>query len=58
MTIEQIREGRAILTRPEETVFSVARLLGVSCSTIYKYVPEFGKQLAAGEDRPMPDVTE
>ncbi|WP_280413442.1 hypothetical protein [Nocardia asiatica] len=27
----------------------VARLLGVSRSTIYKYVLELGKQLAAGE---------
>ncbi|WP_324197995.1 helix-turn-helix domain-containing protein [Nocardia beijingensis] len=58
MTAEQIRQARAILTRPEETVSSVARLLGVSRSTIYKYVPELGKQLAAGEDRPMPDVAE
>ncbi|MBW0270077.1 DNA invertase [Nocardia sp. MH4] len=40
MTEEQIRQARAILTRPEETVSSVARLLGVSRSTIYKYVPE------------------
>ncbi|WP_435592628.1 helix-turn-helix domain-containing protein [Nocardia sp. bgisy118] len=34
---------------------SIARLLGVSRSTLYKYVPELGKQLAAGEDRQMPD---
>jgi DNA invertase Pin-like site-specific DNA recombinase len=40
MTTEQIRQARAILTRPEETVSSVARLLGVSRSTIYKYLPE------------------
>ncbi|MEV4208188.1 recombinase family protein [Nocardia salmonicida] len=40
MTEEQIRQARAILTRPEETVSSVARLLGVSRSTIYKYAPE------------------
>ncbi|WP_325098361.1 recombinase family protein [Nocardia gipuzkoensis] len=40
MTAEQIRQARAILTRPEETVSSVARLLGVSRSTIYKYLPE------------------
>jgi DNA invertase Pin-like site-specific DNA recombinase len=41
MTAEQIRQARAILTQPEETVSSVARLLGVSRSTIYKYLPEF-----------------
>ncbi|WP_243655147.1 recombinase family protein [Nocardia alba] len=42
MTAEQIRQARATLTRPEETVSSVARLLGVSRSTIYKYLPEIG----------------
>ncbi|MFI0420727.1 recombinase family protein [Spongiactinospora sp. 9N601] len=40
MTAEQIRHARDLLTRPENTVSSVARLLGVSRSTIYKYVPE------------------
>jgi DNA invertase Pin-like site-specific DNA recombinase len=40
MTAEQIRQARAILTRPEETVSSVARLLGVSRSTIYNYLPQ------------------
>ncbi|WP_214323039.1 helix-turn-helix domain-containing protein [Nonomuraea sediminis] len=29
-----------MLTRPENTVSSIARLLGVSRSTIYRYVPE------------------
>nr|WP_243655176.1 recombinase family protein [Nocardia alba] len=42
MTAEQIRQARAALTRPEETVSSIARLLGVSRSTIYKYLPEVG----------------
>lgn len=40
MTPEQIRHARDLLTRPENTVSSVARLLGVSRSTIYKYVPD------------------
>jgi DNA invertase Pin-like site-specific DNA recombinase len=40
MTPEQIRSARDLLTRPENTVSSIARLLGVSRSTIYKYVPE------------------
>ncbi|WP_067792541.1 helix-turn-helix domain-containing protein [Actinomadura formosensis] len=40
MTEEQIRNARDLLTRPENTVSSIARLLGVSRSTIYKYVPE------------------
>jgi DNA invertase Pin-like site-specific DNA recombinase len=58
MTAEQIRQARAILTRPEETVSSVARLLGVSRSTIYKYVPELGKSdlSPAGEERPLPKI--
>ena len=39
LTSEQIRHARNLLTRPEDTV-SIARLLGVSRATIYKYVPE------------------
>jgi transposase-like protein len=31
-----------LLTRPDESVSSVARLLGVSRTTLYKYVPKFG----------------
>jgi DNA invertase Pin-like site-specific DNA recombinase len=40
MTAEQIRHARDLLTRPDNTVSSIARLLGVSRATIYKYVPE------------------
>lgn len=40
MTPEQIRHARDLLTRPENTVASIARLLGVSRNTIYKYLPE------------------
>ena len=40
MTPEQVRHARALLTEPDTTVASIARLLGVSRSTIYKYVPE------------------
>ncbi len=40
MTAEQIRHARDLLTRPDNTVFSIARPLGVSRATIYKYVPE------------------
>ncbi|MFF3228903.1 helix-turn-helix domain-containing protein [Nocardia suismassiliense] len=50
MAAEQIRQARAIRTRPDETVSSVARLLGVSRSAIYKYVPELG------QDRRSPDA--
>lgn len=40
MTEEQIRHARDLLTRPENTVTSIAEFLGVSRNTIYKYVPE------------------
>jgi DNA invertase Pin-like site-specific DNA recombinase len=40
LTAEQLREVRALLLRPEHTVSSVARTIGVSRSTIYKYLPD------------------
>ena len=48
MTAEQIRHARDLLTRPDNTVSSIARLLGVSRATICKYVPEVttGRQAA------------
>jgi DNA invertase Pin-like site-specific DNA recombinase len=39
LTPEQLREVRALLQRPEHTISSVARAIGVSRSTIYKYLP-------------------
>lgn len=44
MTEEQIRHARSMLADPEASISSIAKLLGVSRTTIYKYVPE----LAAG----------
>lgn len=55
MTPEQIRQAKAILTNPDETVSSVARLLKVSRSTIYKYLPELaedGKAIQAAPAAP------
>nr|WP_280525021.1 helix-turn-helix domain-containing protein [Streptomyces inhibens] len=47
---EQIRHVRDLLARPENTVASIAKLLGVSRNTIYKYVPELkGGRLALTE---------
>jgi DNA invertase Pin-like site-specific DNA recombinase len=40
MTAEQIRQARDLLTLPANNISSIARLLGVSRSTIYKYLPE------------------
>lgn len=37
---EQILHARAMLANPEASVSSIAKLLGVSRTTIYKYVPE------------------
>ncbi|MFF3140059.1 helix-turn-helix domain-containing protein [Streptomyces mirabilis] len=47
MTAEQVRHARGLLTDPEKTITSIAKLLGVSRTTLYKYVPELG---AAGRD--------
>jgi DNA invertase Pin-like site-specific DNA recombinase len=44
MTAEQIRQARDLLTLPGNSISSIARLHGVSRSTIYKYLPG----LAAG----------
>jgi DNA invertase Pin-like site-specific DNA recombinase len=50
MTGEQVRHARDLLARPENTVTSIAKLLGVSRNTIYNYVPELkGGRLALTE---------
>jgi transposase-like protein len=46
MTEQQIRHARALLAQPENTITSIAKLLGVPRTTLYKYVPE----LVAGRD--------
>jgi DNA invertase Pin-like site-specific DNA recombinase len=40
MTPEQVGHARAMLTQPDASIASIARPLGVSRSTLYKYVPE------------------
>ena len=40
MTDEQIRHARSMLANPEASITSIAKLLGVSRTTLYKYVPE------------------
>jgi hypothetical protein len=55
MTEEQVRHARALLTDPENTITSIAKLLGVSRTTVYKYVPELGvgrDALVSGEQNP------
>lgn len=39
MSAEQVRHARAMLTDPEATVTSISKLIGVSRTTLYKYVP-------------------
>lgn len=55
MTFEQVRRARALLAQPDATVSSIARLLGVSRSTVYKYVPELKP---GGDRRLQTDVPE
>ncbi|MEU0676966.1 helix-turn-helix domain-containing protein [Streptomyces sp. NPDC006172] len=50
MTEEQIRHARALLAQPENTITSIAKPLGVSRATLYKYVPE----LRVGRDALVP----
>jgi transposase-like protein len=40
LTPEQLAEVRELLARPDSTVSGVARQLGVSRSTLYKYLPD------------------
>lgn len=47
MSAEQVRHARDLLTRPDNSVASIARLLGVSRSTLYKYLPELSGVRAA-----------
>jgi|SRR5579859_1828760 len=56
MTAEQIQHARDLLARPENTVSAIARLLGASRATIYKYVPELAARSLAADNRPLPDV--
>ncbi len=48
LTPEQVAHARFLLTNPEATVASIAQLLGVSRSTIYKYVPEITGKAVEG----------
>ncbi|MGW6504075.1 recombinase family protein [Nonomuraea angiospora] len=50
MAPEQVRHARALLAQPDSTVSSIARLLNVSRSTIYTYVPELAPGRLAVEE--------
>ncbi|MCX4682663.1 recombinase family protein [Streptomyces sp. NBC_01433] len=40
MSAEQIRHARSMLSDPAASISSIAKLLGISRTTLYKYVPE------------------
>jgi len=65
MTPEQVGHARAMLAQPKASIASIPRLLGVSRSTLYKYVPELrpagqhasdaqAAQLQIGKGNPEP----
>jgi DNA invertase Pin-like site-specific DNA recombinase len=54
LTQQQLREVRELLLRPENTVSGIARQLGVSRSTIYKYLPGAIRASAAGQPAGRP----
>ena len=57
MTDEQVQHARDLLSRPKNTVSSIAKLLGVSRNTIYKYVPELkGGRTALAEADLVPTL--
>lgn len=49
LTPDQLREVRDLLLRPENTVSGIARQLGVSRSTLYKYLPDVMHAGAQGQ---------
>ncbi|TCM42769.1 helix-turn-helix resolvase-like protein [Kribbella sp. VKM Ac-2568] len=53
MTTEQIQHARDLLGKPDNTVSSIARLLGVSRATIYKYVPELSSPALTAAAAPL-----
>jgi DNA invertase Pin-like site-specific DNA recombinase len=57
LTPDQVHQARTMLARPENSVASIARMLGVSRSTLYKHVPELGGRhsVAVHSDAPGDD---
>jgi DNA invertase Pin-like site-specific DNA recombinase len=49
LTPQQLGEVRALLLRPDHTVSSIARTMGVSRSTLYKYLPDISHTGADGQ---------
>ena len=55
LTPDQLREVRDLLLRPDSTVTGIARRLGVSRSTLYKYLPDVMHAGAQGQPAVVSD---
>jgi DNA invertase Pin-like site-specific DNA recombinase len=53
MTTEQICHACALLAQPDNALSSIARLLGISRSTIYKHIPQFARGVGNLQLRPL-----
>ena len=51
MTTELIRAARDLLPNPDNSVTSIAKLLGVSPGTLYNHIPDLRELRAAGRAR-------
>ncbi|MFE0039456.1 recombinase family protein [Streptomyces sp. NPDC059015] len=58
LTEEQILHARSMLANPEASISSIAKLLGISRTTLYKYVPELkaGHRPGVGVKTPTPEL--
>lgn len=57
MTNEQVRHARDLPARPENTVISIVKLLGVSTNTMCNHVPELkGGRLARAQAPDPPEL--
>lgn len=58
MTEEQILHARSMLANPEASISSIAKLLGISRTTLYKYVPELkaGYRPSIGRQAKTPEL--
>ncbi len=54
LSAEQVRQAGTLLAEPANTVASIARLLGVSRSTLYAHVPELAGRSPAAISSPPP----
>ena len=56
LNAEQIAHARHMLTAPNATITSIAKLLGVTRATIYKHIPELQGPGWGGKSIPTQDA--